>query len=41
MEERERMEIIGGIERVNVLPNIHIAQGTSKVVVIWLSRRSL
>ena len=30
-EEKERLEIITGIERGNVLPNIHISQGGTKV----------
>lgn len=31
IEEKERLEIMGGLDRVNILPNIHIAQGGSKV----------
>jgi hypothetical protein len=25
IEEKERLEIMGGLDRVNILPNIHIA----------------
>jgi hypothetical protein len=36
MEERERLEIIGGIDR-NVLPNIHVASGNPKVSKLFLN----
>ncbi len=37
MEERERMEIIGGIEKGNMLPNIHIPQVLNSKVPVKLS----